>query len=71
MATTIFNPIQMHLLRMFNFDKSERGLEELKQVLFKYYAQKMDHALDEAWDNGLLNQQRLDEINQMDLHALK
>lgn len=71
MATTVFNPTQMHLLRLFSFDKTEKGLEELKQVLFKYYAQKMDEALDKAWDSGLLNQQRLDEINQMDLHAMK
>lgn len=56
---------------MFSFDKSQQGLDELKDVLFKYYSQKMDEALDRAWDSGLLDQKRLDEINEMDLHALK
>lgn len=70
-ATTTFNPTQIHLLRMFSFDKSQQGLDELKDVLFKYYSQKMDEALDRAWDSGLLDQKRLDEINEMDLHALK
>ena len=30
----------------------------------------MNESLDEQWDSGVLNQERLDEINQMDLHKL-
>ena len=30
METTVFNPTQIHLLKMFEIDKSEEGLEELK-----------------------------------------
>ena len=44
----VFNPIQLHLLKMFSVDRAEQGL----------------------WDNGELDQARLDEINQMDLHHL-
>lgn len=33
METTVFNPIQRHLLEMFSYDKSQEGLEELKEVL--------------------------------------
>lgn len=35
METTVFNPIQRHLLEMFSYDKSQEGLEELKEVLFQ------------------------------------
>ena len=28
METTVFNPIQRHLLEMFSYDKSQEGLEE-------------------------------------------
>ena len=38
METTVFNPIQRHLLEMFSYDKSQEGLEELKEVLFQYYS---------------------------------
>ena len=68
--TTVFNPTQIHLLKMFEIDKSEEGLEELKEVLYHYYSKKMNKALDWLWDTGQLDQKRLDDINETDLHAL-
>ena len=66
----VFNPIQIHLLHMFSLDKEEKGLIELKDVLYNYYSKKMNNRLNELWDNGTLDQARLDEINKMDLHQL-
>ena len=63
METTVFNPIQRHLLEMFSYDKSQEGLEELKEVLFQYYS--------ELWDKGILVQKKLDEIAEIDIHSLK
>lgn len=70
MEATRFNPIQVQLLRMFELDSSEAGLNELKDVLYQYYSKKMNEGLDALWDSGKLNQQRLDEIAKMDLHKL-
>ena len=70
MQTTVFNPIQIHLLKMFALDDTPSGLDELKEVLYRYYSSKMNAQLEEMWQSGELNQQRLDEINQMDLHQL-
>lgn len=70
MQTTVFTPTQIHLLQMFQYMKSEEELIELKNLLFHYYSQKMDQRLNELWDAGILDQKRLDEINQMDLHQL-
>lgn len=67
---TVFTPIQIHLLRMFEMDNSQFGLAELKDVLYKYYSEKMNKALDKLWESGELNQDRLDEINKMDLHKM-
>ena len=67
---SVFNPMQIHLLQMFSIDKAERGLIELKDVLYNYYSAKMENRLDELWENGTLDQTRLDEINQMDLHQM-
>ena len=69
MEATVFNPIQIHLMQMFERNKSEEELRELQSVISRYYAQKMERHLDELWDEGVLDQKRLDEINQMDLHA--
>ncbi len=70
MAATALNMTQVHLLQMFQVDKSQKGLEELKELLYSYYSKKMNESLDELWDSGVLNQERLDEINQMDLHKI-
>ena len=70
MRTTVFNPIQIHLLKMFELDNSQSGLDELKQVLYQYYSSQMEEQLEDMWQSGELSQQRLDEINQMDLHQL-
>ena len=47
--TTTLNPTQIHLLRMFSADNTEKGLQELKEVLFNYYYEKMNKSLDELW----------------------
>ena len=70
MEATVFNPIQVHLLKMFEIDKSQKGLEELKDLLYNYYSSKMENALENLWDSGVLDQARLDEINNLDLHKL-
>ena len=68
MEQTVFTPTQIHLLKMFQYMKTEEDLLEMKDVLSRHYAQKMDQRLNELWDAGILNQERLDRINKMDLH---
>lgn len=62
METTAFNPVQQHLLKLFAFDGSEEKLLEVKEVLTKYFSQKLDKRLNELWDSGGLNQEKLDEL---------
>lgn len=62
METTAFNPVQQHLLKLFAFDGSEEKLLEVKEVLTKYFSQKLDKRLNELWDSGVLNQDKLDEL---------
>ena len=62
METTAFNPVQQHLLKSFAFDGSEEKLLEVKEVLTKYFSQKLDKRLNELWDSGVLNQDKLDEL---------
>ena len=42
METTVFNPIQLHLLRMFSHMNSEQELKEVQQVLSEYYFKKVE-----------------------------
>ena len=42
-----------------------------REAHYKYLKEKMDAHLDKLWDEGVLDQKRLDEINKMDLHQLR
>lgn len=67
MNATVFNPVQQHLLKMFKHDGSEERLREVKEVLFKHFCRKMDRSLDLLWDEGILEQKRLDELRHIDI----
>lgn len=65
---TVFNPAQLYLLGVFSHIKNDEELNDIKQLVSDYYAKRLDHHLDKLWDEGVLDQKRLDEINEMDLH---
>ncbi len=69
METTVFNPIQQHLLMMFAYDSTEERLKEVKEVLVKHFAKKVEDRFNALWDAGILNQEKLDEIRDMHLHT--
>lgn len=41
-VTTVFNPIQLYLLKLFSKMESEQELEEVQQVLSDYYFSKVE-----------------------------
>ena len=66
---TVFNPAQLYLLGVFSHIKSEEELNDIKELVGNYYAKRLDKLTTELWESGELDQKRLDEINDMDLHA--
>jgi len=56
------NSIQLHLLKMFSFSKSDESLKELQSVLFEYYRKKLRAQTDEFWTNNNLDSSKMDEI---------
>ena len=65
---TFFNPAQLYLLGIFSRIKSDEELNDIKKLVADYYAKKLDVMTAEMWKSGELDQKRLDEINEMDLH---
>ncbi len=63
MKTTVFNPIQLHLLKMFSHMNSEQELKELQHVLTEYYSKKVESQANEIWDKLGLTQEKLDELS--------
>lgn len=71
MNATQMTPTQIHLLKLFSFDKSESRALEIKEVLMRYFQDRLDAEADRLWDEGILNQDRLDQFRNKDLHAKK
>ena len=71
MENSSLNPTQLHLLKMCSFHNSEEYAREIQEVLTKHFQKRLDAEADRLWDEGILDQKRLDEINKMDLHKLK
>lgn len=67
---TVFTPTQQYLLKMFAVDSSEETLNEVKAVLSEHFRKKAEKELDRLWDKGILSQEKLDQINEMDIHNL-
>lgn len=68
MESTVFNPVQQHLLRMFAYDGSEERLLEVKKVLSQHFFAQVDDCFDDLWESGLLDQKKLDELRDVDIH---
>ena len=62
MEATVFNPTQLHLLKMFSYAKSEEALLEIKKALSVYFAQKVEEDMDALWDEGLWSQEKNEAI---------
>lgn len=60
-AKTI-NPIQLHLLEMFNYCNSEQMMEELQDVLADFYAKQVQKEADRLWDEGSLDAEAIEKI---------
>lgn len=58
----VFNPIQLHLLEMFNYCKSEESISELKNVLADFYAKQVQDEADRLWKEGSLNGEAIEKI---------
>ena len=69
MNATQITPTQMHLLKLFSFDKSESRALEIKNVLMRYFQGRLDAESDRLWDEGVLDQERLEELRHKNLHA--
>lgn len=62
MKRTVLNPVQIRLLETFAGARSQEEADELADLICNYYARKMDDELERLWNEGDLDQQKLDEL---------
>ena len=66
---TAMNPAQMMVLESFAGISSEDELKGLMKVLKRFYAERLDKELERLWDNGCLNQEKLDAMRSAHLRT--
>jgi hypothetical protein len=62
MLSTSLNPVQLHLLRVFSYNRDEKSLNEIKDVLFNYYCQKVDEEGKRIWEEKNMNNEMMHEL---------
>ena len=55
MERTVFNAAQLQILDLMSYVESEDTLNEIKDMLSNYFAQKAEKAIDSLWDSGQIN----------------
>jgi hypothetical protein len=62
MEAITFSPAQVHIFNLVSHIKSETGLEQLREQLAAFYAQKVDDEMDRLWESGKWNEQKLESL---------
>lgn len=62
MKLDTLTPAQLCLLEAFAGAESQEELNELTSLIRNYYARKLEDELELLWEDGTLNQQKLDEL---------
>lgn len=61
MERTVFNAAQLQILDLMSYVESEDTLNEIKDMLSNYFAQKAEKAIDKLWESGKLNDNMIEE----------
>ena len=66
---TVFNPMQLQLLRMFSYVKTDEQLKEIKTALADYFFHKTEEGMDALENAGLWSKEKSDAIMQEHMHT--
>ena len=69
MTASSITPAQREMLKLLAYNKSDEFAFEMKRVLVKYFQKRIDEETERLWNEGILDQNALDRINEEDLHA--
>lgn len=63
--TATLNQAQLQLLDMMSFIKTPEALSDLNRVISDYFVKKADAALNKMWDEGTLNEERIESFRNL------
>ena len=60
--TSQLTNLQIELLKLFNFQASDKQLNDIKKLLSTYFAQNATQKIDQLWDENKWNEQTINDI---------
>ena len=55
LQSTPFTPFQIEMLELVSKVNSEREMNEIRQLLGRYFTKRAEDAIDRLWDEGIIN----------------
>ena len=62
MEAVTFSPAQMHLVTLMSHIKPTLALDQLKDQLADFYARQIDIEMEQLWQSGEWNEQKLQSL---------
>lgn len=62
MATTVLNDAQLELLKMMSVFDTPEAVNDLKQAISNYFAQKAEDEIDKMWADGTLTEEKVESF---------
>ena len=59
------NQAQLQILDMLSFIKTPEALQDLNKVISDYFVQKADAELDRMWNEGTLDEERIESFRHL------
>jgi hypothetical protein len=56
-----FSPFQIEMLELVARVSSEAEMQDIRRLLGQYFAKRAEDALDSLWDEGILNEDVMEE----------
>lgn len=65
MQTSVFSPVQLEIIDMMSFVKTQDSLLQLKQAISDFFVQKAQLEIDRLWQTGELNEEKVESFRNL------
>lgn len=65
MQTGVFSPVQLEIIDMMSFVKTQDSFLQLKQAISDFFVQKAQLEIDRLWETGDLNEEKVEGFRRL------
>lgn len=65
MQTGVFSPVQLEIIDMMSFVKTQDSFQQLKQAISDFFVQKAQLEIDRLWETGDLSEEKVEGFRRL------